>query len=545
MKGNKGVYDQNQTKFFWNNWHWGTENLLGVGGYAKVYKAEKKIDGNTIYSAIKIITIPKNANEIISDYQSGKSLNQIQKIINNKKDKYLNEIKMLYDLRGNANIVNIEQYDIKETTYEITIRNNKHKLIGYQLMIQMEYLESFAEYIRNNRLTKEEILEFAIDICKALKLCMEKNIIHRDIKPSNIMIKKIGNHNCYKLIDFGVGKYIENDLAGSLVGTDYYMAPEIGIPGQKYGFTVDYYALGLILYQLMNENRLPFVSSKTNHQDAIRKRNKSKVFLNPVMDWPEMFEIIKKCCAFKSEERYQTAIDLEEDFKKLQNKILLKKSPVNVHNPIIEYSEEYERELVTWDCIYYHAWPQKLLKKSQESFISLIEDEWNEEGEKYIHGEKYKKIIDKNGKIEIFRYEPILWRVLQVEKNRVLLLSDSIILHGNYGSVLPNDTFFLLDEDALTKREYGFKPDIELADEARSGQYTDFLLMSENGGYNSWWIKSNDKDTAKQIIPSGQSSGFGFSKEEKAGIRPAMYLPVKKINSENYAGTKTVKRRVW
>ena len=441
--------------------------------------------------------------------------------------------------------MNIGQYDIRETQYEITFKKGTRTLTGYQIFIQMEYLDSFRDYMQANRLSKKQILEFGIDICTALEICMEKNIIHRDIKPSNIMVHKVGDIYHYKLTDFGVGRYLDRGLAKSFVGTDYYMAPEMGPFGKKYDITVDYYSLGLIFYQLLNNNMLPFFSDDTNIQEAIRKRNEGKMFPEPENDWPEMFGIIQKCCAFQPKERYQTATEIKSDLEKLQKKILLIQKPLKLHNPVIEYNDEYEKECVTWDCIFYNTCPQTVLNISSELLAELSEAEWNEKEETYIHGEKYKKLTDADGDVFFFKYEPILWRVLKVEADRILLLSDSVIYQGTYEEIMPDDKYFLLSQEELENPEYGFKSDIELADEARRGRYTDFVRISEPDSFDSWWIKSEDIKTAQQIIPGGKCSGYGIEKEGKAGIRPAMYLHLKQMENESYAGTKTIKRRVW
>ena len=75
------------------------------------------------------------------------------------------------------------------------------------------------------------------------------NVVHRDLKPENILIDK---HRKIKIIDFGLAKTEDADLIGNaLVGTPYYMAPEIF---EQYGEQecykppVDIYALGIIMY---------------------------------------------------------------------------------------------------------------------------------------------------------------------------------------------------------------------------------------------------------------------------------------------------------
>lgn len=78
------------------------------------------------------------------------------------------------------------------------------------------------------------------------------NCIHRNIKPENLMIAENGYA---KLIDFGCSKLIE-DHTYTVIGTPHYMAPEM-INGEGYSFIVDYWSIGICLYELIF-GELPF-----------------------------------------------------------------------------------------------------------------------------------------------------------------------------------------------------------------------------------------------------------------------------------------------
>jgi cGMP-dependent protein kinase len=83
-------------------------------------------------------------------------------------------------------------------------------------------------------------------LVSALRYLHERCIIYRDLKPENIIIDAQGYP---KLIDFGTAKQI-NGRTFTLVGTPHYMAPEV-ITNQGYGIGVDYWALGVVLYELL------------------------------------------------------------------------------------------------------------------------------------------------------------------------------------------------------------------------------------------------------------------------------------------------------
>ena len=106
-------------------------------------------------------------------------------------------------------------------------------------------------------LPEKETIKLGIDLCKALEYCQQLNIIHRDIKPENIFVSRFGD---FKLGDFGIARELEKTMSSlSKKGTYSYMAPEM-YKGERYDNSVDIYSLGIVLYKIMNKNRLPFLN---------------------------------------------------------------------------------------------------------------------------------------------------------------------------------------------------------------------------------------------------------------------------------------------
>jgi len=104
-------------------------------------------------------------------------------------------------------------------------------------------------------LTREAAVFYIGCLMLALKSLHARLIVHRDLKPENVMLDARGY---LKLIDFGTSKQLSNleEKAYTIVGSWSFMAPEI-ISGNGYGFAVDYWALGVILFELVC-CRLPF-----------------------------------------------------------------------------------------------------------------------------------------------------------------------------------------------------------------------------------------------------------------------------------------------
>lgn len=99
---------------------------------------------------------------------------------------------------------------------------------------------------------------YAAQIVLALEYLHHCCVIYRDIKPENVLI----NWNGYLLLcDFGFCKLIKN-RTWSLYGTPEYLAPEI-IKSVGYGFAVDWWALGVLIFEMCS-GFPPFMASNPN-----------------------------------------------------------------------------------------------------------------------------------------------------------------------------------------------------------------------------------------------------------------------------------------
>ncbi|CAF2752766.1 unnamed protein product [Rotaria sp. Silwood2] len=97
-------------------------------------------------------------------------------------------------------------------------------------------------------LTEEQIIEWFIQICMALQYIHDKNILHRDLKTQNIFLTK---NDVVKVGDLGIARVLKsgNEFATTMVGTPYYMSPEI-FSRKPYGQKSDIWALGCCVYEM-------------------------------------------------------------------------------------------------------------------------------------------------------------------------------------------------------------------------------------------------------------------------------------------------------
>lgn len=290
---------------------WKIIEKIGEGSFGKVYKAQRTDQGKTFYSAIKVITIPSSQGELSSVRSENPDEQSVKEYFHSLVEDCIQEVNTMEYFRGNSHVVSVEDYKVVEYLDDI----------GWDIYIRMEYLTGFLDYCAGKELSEKEVIQLGIDLCKALEYCQKQNIIHRDIKPENIFVSRFGE---FKLGDFGIARELDRNASGlSKKGTFSYMAPEM-YKGENYDHRVDIYSLGIVLYKLRNHNRLPFISlgkqliTYRDKESALTRRMSGEELPVPAEAGDGLSQVICKACAYRREDRYQTAEEFRDALESLK-----------------------------------------------------------------------------------------------------------------------------------------------------------------------------------------------------------------------------------
>lgn len=233
-------------------------------------------------------------------------------------DMFKDEAKIAVNL-SHSNIVSI---------YEFGIEQN-------QFFLVMDYVEGKNLRQILNKMKKsgvafsiEQVLYIIKEVAAGLDhahRCLDTNtgkplnIIHRDISPQNMMIAYEGE---VKIVDFGIAKaetQLETTRAGTLKGKFGYMSPEQA-EGQNVDLRTDIFSLGIVLWELLANDRLFVANNEVNTLRKIREcQIPSLRKINPNIP-PELERIVSKALAKDRNLRYQTAAAFHRELSRFLNR---------------------------------------------------------------------------------------------------------------------------------------------------------------------------------------------------------------------------------
>jgi len=170
---------------------------------------------------------------------------------------------------------------------------------------------------RQGKLPVTTACEYTIQILEALEAAHALGVIHRDLKPENVFVTFASGKPVLKLIDFGIAKAKRTDpqqknltVAGVVMGTAEYMAPEQARSAGNVDVRADIYAVGVMLYEMI-------AGSRPVHGDDARvialkvERGEVTPLVKAAPEVPrELAGLVHRAMAPRPDLRFETATEM-------------------------------------------------------------------------------------------------------------------------------------------------------------------------------------------------------------------------------------------
>uniref|UniRef100_A0A672ICJ8 Serine/threonine-protein kinase Nek4 n=1 Tax=Salarias fasciatus TaxID=181472 RepID=A0A672ICJ8_SALFA len=187
-----------------------------------------------------------------------------------------------------------------------------------QLYIVMGFCEGGDLYHRLKQqkgelLPERQVVEWFVQIAMALQYLHERNILHRDLKTQNIFLTKT---NIIKVGDLGIARVLENqnDMASTLIGTPYYMSPEL-FSNKPYNHKSDVWALGCCVYEM---STLKHAFNAKDMNSLVYRIVEGKLPQMPSRYDPQLGDLIKSMLCKNPENRPDVKLILRQPYIKRQ-----------------------------------------------------------------------------------------------------------------------------------------------------------------------------------------------------------------------------------
>ncbi len=276
------------------------QEVVGVGGMGRVYKAEQSTLGRTV--AVKVIHPHLLGDEqtVARFYQEARASSRLN---------HPNSVSIIDFGRTDDGILYLAM----------------EFLSGKDLALIMH---------EEGPLAHDRICNILINTLDALGEAHDLGIVHRDLKPENIILRPLrSGEDLVKVVDFGLATIVGKDSSitkpGLVCGTPDYMSPEQG-RGDGVDGRGDIYALGVVLFELL-VGYLPYIDD-TPTRVVLRHLNDpipDPRRASPNRQIPDrLADVTMRALAKDPRERFQLARDMQAELRHVLDDLRVRRRSV-------------------------------------------------------------------------------------------------------------------------------------------------------------------------------------------------------------------------
>lgn len=281
---------------------WQAVRPLGGGKSGQVFEIQHSGAAGVESAALKLLTIPTEPGGAARLVEQGQPAEAVKERLHSRMEAAVSAYNLMFALKAHPNVLSCEEpvYDAAADGFgwEIKVKT------AMETPVSQAYPQGMAE---------EQVLRLGTDVATALALCREGGLVHEGVKASNVFALADGS---FQLGDFGAAKATGMPCSGDRSC----MSPEV-YWGMNYDHTTDVYALGILMYTMLNGGYLPLTwpgMTEEERRTAMENRLGGQPLPAPCSGSPALQQLVLRACAYEPAQRFGSAWELRMALLQLQ-----------------------------------------------------------------------------------------------------------------------------------------------------------------------------------------------------------------------------------
>ena len=287
----------------WGEWYIG--DMLEEDYCGTLHAVTRGKGGPRHSSVIKVCRFPSETLSLKAGSIFKNDTAKISRHFEERLEEIIYRLHLLSSMSNHGSIVNY--YD-----YKIDIPEEGP---GRIVIFRKDQVVPFAQYMQDHPTAKGEVIRLGKELCEALSYHLKRGTAQGYLRLENVFVSQEGA--------FKLGDTFEGDLLGGQVpAPPLFAAPEV-LLGENFDHTADIYTLGLIMYKLLNEGRLPFMPSPSVKLEpreikrALAQRVRKRPLPPPTLAGADLGSLVLKACSDEPSRRYTTPLEMKEALENL------------------------------------------------------------------------------------------------------------------------------------------------------------------------------------------------------------------------------------